>query len=129
MFTGEKGTIQAAGAANQTSVNCHGMNAKDIGNGALYPLAVLSLDMSCWVQFCKVSETHTGVTHDIQWPPGQQMLFLEISSAGWTFQDELFSGEESRRELVCSRFQPSCWFPSLIRLLVKASSPMTDLLV
>ena len=55
--------------------------------------------------------------------------FLAIASAGWTFQDELFSCEESRRELVYSRFQPGCWFPSRIRLLVKASSPMTDLLV
>jgi hypothetical protein len=63
---------------------------------------VLSLDISCRVHFCKVSETHTGVTHNIKWPPRQHMLFLEISSAGWTFQDELFSCEESRRELVYS---------------------------
>src|SRR5215469_16680532 len=90
---------------------------------------LLSLDRSCRVHFCKVSATHTGVNHDIKWPPRQQLFFLEISSVGWTFQDELFSGEESRRELVYRRFQPSCWFPSRIRLLVKASSPMTDLLV
>lgn len=65
----------------------------------------------------------------IKWPPRQYMLFWKISSAVWAFQDDRFSCEESWRELVYSRFQPSRWFSSLFRPMVKASFPMTHLLV
>jgi hypothetical protein len=52
---------------------------QDTPMGAVCPMSyypLLSLDISCRVHFCKVSETHTGVTHDIQRPPRQYMLFF-----------------------------------------------------
>lgn len=47
---------------------------------------LLSLDISCRVHFCKVSETHTGVIHDIKWPPGQHMLFWKFLQPAGPFK-------------------------------------------
>jgi hypothetical protein len=54
----------------------------------------MSYDLLCCVEsryvvpgaFCNVSEPHTGVTHDIPWPPRQYMLFWKFLQPAGPFK-------------------------------------------